>query len=292
MTELAAEVLQQVGEVLTRAGWAASGAPEGGLLRVAPAGAAAEGLSEAALAIRPVKGRASPHGAPKMTARVLEQIDTLMTGRRYVVHFRRRVPAKADPLAVVQPIQAWLRAVDRGQWQGDYGIYEDDHLAVEVRLLPGKVPPGTSGRAYVVPPADATSRSTQLSGLVGESLVALKSRLPGRALVVALVSTEPFPLAPAAWRTALYGRLATHDFPTGAGLSERREPGARAFFADPLSAPLAAVWWLGGAGRSWENPWSPLRELAPRFPGPRVAPPEGAPLVATDAPVDLVLPPR
>ena len=87
-----------------------------------------------------------------MIDRLVHQLESVIFGRRFVLHLKQDLPPSFDPLVLVQPVQNWVQEIDRGQWSGGYAIYHEGDVALELCLLDEVPEEGTGQMLFHVPP--------------------------------------------------------------------------------------------------------------------------------------------
>lgn len=209
---------------------------------------------------------------------VQDRLGGLFEDRSWALIVRRPLPDDFDVERIVEPVRMWLVALDRGRWDGDYAIYEDGGVSLELRVLGDSAElQGRTG--LVLRLADAAG--DLLTTDVGERLVAaldavdVPDSLP---LVPVLVRGAPWRVPRRRRLDLLYGKLHESSATHGTSSVTFRHSD-KALFGRPAFEQVAAVWWLGSdpvdplTPRGWadENPWGRFPGEGPRFPGTRLS---------------------
>ncbi len=231
-------------------------------------------------------------GAGLTGAQAIERaLAPIFAGRAWALVLRRPVPATLDPSRVAEPARQWLARYDQHQWDGDYAIYEDSDLSLELRLLPYAVrpeAPAATALRVVRPPSQHALDDAERAWIAALTV-------PADAPVL------PILLRPTAWHLGrrsrferLYGKpLEAHVDERGTStVVVRRAPGT---WFGGLAADVPAIWWLAPSAddplrpRGWaeENPWSTA--VAPPFFGQRLAATAVGDLADASAPASLTL---
>lgn len=218
--------------------------------------------------------------------RLQRRLSPLFEDRPWALIVRRPLPDDFDAERIIEPVRMWLAALDRGRWDGDYAIYEDGGVSLELRVLTDdalQVSPDTPalerpGLVMRLPRADADLQIDD----VRERLIAAVEAADtpdGLPVIPVLVRGAPWRLPRRRRLELLYGKLeeSTATSTGGASVTFRRSEasllGRRSF------ERVAGVWWLGAdptdplSPRGWadENPWGRHPGEGPRFPGGRLS---------------------
>jgi len=211
--------------------------------------------------------------------RLRERLRGVFEGRPWSLVVRRPLPDDLEIDRLIEPVRMWLAALERGRWDGDYAIYEDGGVSLELRVLDvdarlGDLEPDDLDDpddtlkdgdldASELPEPSEPAEPIERSGLVmvlprmdGDLLATdVSERLI--AAVQACSAPEGLPIIPvlvhgSAWRIPrrrrlelLYGKLleSTSSPESGSRVTFRHTP--HALFARPELENVAAVWWLG-----------------------------------------------
>lgn len=208
-----------------------------------------------------------------------QRLQGLFEDRSWALIVRRPLPEDMDVDRIIEPVRMWLVALDRGRWDGDYAIYEDGGVSLELRVL--NTDRDVGGRTgLVMRLADAAG--DLLIKDIGERLAAAiegaeaPDNLP---LIPVLVRGAPWRMPRRRRFDLLYGKLEESTSIGNAGASVTFRHSDKSFFAGEQAERVAAVWWLGSdtldplTPRGWadENPWGRFSGAGPRFPGHRLA---------------------
>lgn len=218
------------------------------------------------------------HDPQDRIQRLEETLRPIFGPRRWAMIVRRRLPFEFDVGKLVEPVRQWLAAVDRGRWDGDYAIYEDEALSLELRIVAGEVGRGVErGMVLRVPNGDLEDRLDDALRCFLEAMESedLPSDIP---LVAVMVRGDAWRLPRGLRMEPFFGKLQAYSLSADgkATLSfERPDDGV---FGEPRFSRIGAVWWLGAdradaltpIGWSDENPWANVDDVVPRFPGRRL----------------------
>lgn len=216
-------------------------------------------------------------GAPGDMDRLTEALDQTFGTRCYVLHVRRSLPPGFDPEPIARAVRLWLSAIDRGEWDGQHALYEDDDVALELTLT-GDRREGTSNRLLTVGPITALERLAGVDARLVRQALKVQDELADVPVVSLLAASERWRMPRGYVEQLLYG---TADFVSTGG---RRHPSYRAgfspngrsLFSDPACRNLASLWWIepstGPFGfRCWshDNPWTDHVDRIPAIDGRR-----------------------
>ncbi|MBA2320032.1 MAG: hypothetical protein H0V89_02655 [Deltaproteobacteria bacterium] len=220
------------------------------------------------IGIVPIVLPSSPHpaGPPEEMARLVAALDATFGDRQYVLYLRRPVPAGLELGPITRAVHLWLSAIQRGEWQGQHAIYEDQSVALELTVTGTLREERGSGLLFAVGPVTALERLASLDQTVMDHIAGLDTVIGDLPLVAALGSAQAWSLPRGYVQQLLLGtpdQVRTHSPPTPLYEAIFRE-NSRSMFADPVARTLCAVWWLGPPGQaggdwtasSWDNPWS------------------------------------
>jgi hypothetical protein len=255
------------------AGWTVDEVVDGAL--IVQSGSARAALLPLAVPARPLHSR--------LLTALEARLDPVFDGRPWALVLRRPLPDDVDLDRIIEPVRMWLVAVERGRWDGDYAIYEDGGVSLELRLLETEA--SGAGPRLRVPGlmADRTAEDIAVRFEAMLSTSTLPSDLPR---IPVLVRSERWPLTERRRQELLYGKILEFqvDAEGAATISfrqAREAPSGRdiGLFGRPEAAQVAAVWWLCPdpadplvpCGRADENPWGDHAAAGPRFPGLRMA---------------------
>ncbi|MFK7929609.1 MAG: hypothetical protein AB8H79_15545 [Myxococcota bacterium] len=228
-----------------------------------------------------------PVPAPRPAAGQLDalrkRLNGLFVGRAWALVVRRPLPGDLDLERILEPVRMWLVALDRGRWEGDYAIYEDGGLSVELRVLDEEL--GAKPGLVLCVPTVAGDLTTEdvaerLAAVMDSS--ALSADIPK---TLALIRGDRWRLNTARRLELLYGKV--HEYVAGntgtrtITFHQKRHHAApgRALFTQAPFRGVSSVWWLGSdpadplmpRGVADENPWGNHPGEGPVFPGPRLA---------------------
>lgn len=221
-----------------------------------------------------------PMGDPGAIKQLLSALDQAFADRRYVVWFRRRVPAEPDVGAIGRAVTLWLAAISRGEWQGYHAIYEDDSVELELLLTPDRGRQGGTACILKVGPVTSLERLARIDSAVMDRVAehdAASGELP---LVYVLGASAQWNVPRGFPEQLLYG---TADWVRTEIDGENRsyqaafQSSGHSLFSDPLARNLAALWWVEPSGddplayRCWshENPWTEATFVPEPLSGPR-----------------------
>jgi hypothetical protein len=206
----------------------------------------------------------------ELIRRLIRQLETVIEGRRFVLHIKRDLPDVFDPLVMVSPVQNWINDIDNGLWAGGYALYEDEQVALELCLLDETSGETHGGLLFHVPPIETEGVLRQtIPEMVGALDSLTDTTTP---VIVLLLGREPWTWTPGLVLNVLYGRC-TSKFVDAEGVSTQNFVlNGMSLMANELCKPLGAIWWLEPSdtselvrGVSYVNPWSTAR--VPAFPG-------------------------
>lgn len=218
-----------------------------------------------------------PAGAPSDVQRLTVALDQTFGQRRYVLYLRRAVPAGFDPGPIARAVHLWLGAIDRGEWQGQHAVYEDQDVALELILTGDKGKAGRN-RLFTVGPITALERLAGVDAQLVRQAVTYQDDVADLPLTCVLGATQPWRMPRGYVEQLLYG---TADFVQATG---GPNPGYRAgfsangrsLFSDPACRNLTSLWWVEPAGsplafRAWaqDNPWTAFPDRIPAVDGRR-----------------------
>ncbi len=234
------------------------------------------------LGLVPMVRAALPHpaGAPEDMSRLVAALDATFGAREYVLYLRRPIPPGVELGPVTRAVHLWLAAIQRGEWQGQHAIYEDESVALELTVTGAIRSERRSGLLFTVGPINALEQLSELDHRVMERLGAFDSSLGELPLVVALGSDHRWRLPRGYLQQLLLGTpdgIRTHGDVEPTYEASFRQNG-RSMFADPAARTLCAIWWIGPpepgkagdrsfVASSWDNPWA--NRVAPAVDCPR-----------------------
>jgi hypothetical protein len=221
---------------------------------------------------------AHPAGAPADLARLVAALDATFGDRQYVLYLRKSVPPELELGPITRAVHLWLSAIQRGEWQGQHAIYEDQHVALELTVTGTLREDRGSGLLFTVGPVTALEQLASLDQVVMEQISGLDPELGEIPLVAALGSGNPWKLPRGYVQQLLLGT--PDQVRTNGNVEPSYEAifrqNSRSMFADPVARTLCAVWWIGPphagtntffSASSWDNPWS--NRVAPAVGCPR-----------------------
>ena len=225
----------------------------------------------------------APRPADARLDALRDRLSGLFSGRAWALVVRRPLPVDLDLERILEPVRMWLVTLDRGRWDGDYAIYEDGGLSVELRVLSDLVG-AEPGLTLCLPSVAGDLVADDVAERLGAVMDAppIAEDLPQ---ILALVRGDQWRLTTGRRLELLYGKL--HESASGADgartvtfrqARHHSAPG-RALFADSRFHRVSAVWWLGSdpadplvpRGMADENPWGNHPGEGPAFPGVRLA---------------------
>lgn len=222
-----------------------------------------------------------PAGDPDDLARLGSALDATFGDRQYVLYLRKAVPAGFDPAPVARAVHLWLSAIQRGEWQGQHAIYEDNGIALELTLTGAFREEAQSGRLFTVGPISSLERLAALDQRLVDETHRFHEEAGEMPLVFALGADGPWRMPRGYVQQLLYGtadEIRTETAADGASpvYEAAFRPNGRSLFSDPVCRDVTALWWiepdgtdvLGFRTRTYENPWSahpPVPVAALRF---------------------------
>lgn len=229
------------------------------------------GSDRAVVLTVPVPG---PAQALALQAELERRLAGIFDGRAWALVLRQPLPPDADLDRVLEPVRMWLVAVDRGRWDGDYAIYEDAGVSLELRLLEGDS--GAPGPHLRVPAVGVEHLALQVEAHARSSLEDIAGEFPGLPRILALVRGARWSLPRRQRMELFYGKLleSTSDGPE---LTVTFRRGPHGLYSRQPFDQVASTWWLSPdaedpltpRGFADTNPWCETPG-GPRFPGRRL----------------------
>ncbi len=251
--------------------------PSGGLVLRAADGA------EIGLVVLGYPAERFPAGEPADLARLGSALDATFGDRQYVLYLRKAVPAGFDAAPVARAVHLWLSAIQRGEWQGQHAIYEDNGIALELTLTGAFREEAQSGRLFTVGPISSLERLAALDQRLVDETHRFHEEAGEMPLVFGLGADGPWRMPRGYVQQLLYGTAeeirtehASSEHPQARVYEAAFRPNGRSLFSDPVCRDVTALWWiepdgtdiLGFRTRTYENPWTvhpPLAVDALRF---------------------------
>lgn len=255
------------------AGWAVEEVHDGALI-------VSKGEQQAALL--PLAVPARPVRSPLLDA-LEARLDPVFDGKPWALVLRRPLPDDVDMDRIIEPVRMWLVAVERGRWDGDYAIYEDGGVSLELRLLEAAV---AGAGPHLRVPGLMSDRAANDVAVRLEAILSTSTLPRDLPRIPVLVRSERWPLTERRRQELLYGkvqefRVDSVGATTISFRQTREAPGGReiGLLGRRAAAEVAAVWWLWPDdddplvphGIADENPWGSHPGGGPRFPGSRLA---------------------
>ena len=216
-------------------------------------------------------------GDPGDVRRLTGALDRTFGSRQYVLHVRRALPSGFDPDPIARAVHLWLAAIDRGEWEGQHALYEDDEIALELTLT-GERREGAPNRVLTVGPITALERLAGVDARLVRQTVSFRDEAADLPVVCLLAASERWRMPRGYVEQLLYG---TADFvcATGSDAPSYRagfSPNGRSLFSDPACRNLTSLWWVEPAAgpfefRFWshDNPWTDHVDRVPAVDGRR-----------------------
>jgi hypothetical protein len=207
---------------------------------------------------------ANPAGRPEDLARLGSALDTTFGDRQYVLYLRRAVPDGFDPAPIARAVHLWLGAIQRGEWQGQHAIYEDQSVALELTLTGTIREDGASGRLFTVGPVTALERLAALDQQVVEETTRYEAENAELPLIFALGADSRWRMPRGYVQQLLYGtpddiRCESGGVPI---YEAAFRPNGRSLFSDAVARAVCSLWWiepgadaLSFRGKVCDNPW-------------------------------------
>jgi hypothetical protein len=247
------------------AGWQVT-AVEGGVVHVE------RGAERAALVPVPVPGPAARRAELEGLER---RLGVVFGDRPWTLFLRGTLPEHLEAEHLLEPVRQWLAGL-RGPGTGDYRIYMEDGLSLELGIVGGQPSPGGHARLRAACP-----HGERLALQVEARLVAALDGVdlgPEVPRIPVLVRGGPWPLSPRAVLDLLYGKLVEQVVDRRGRSFTFRSDGGGVLARESLGR-VGAVWWLGAhptdplvpVGRACENPWGHAPAAGPAFPGERLS---------------------
>lgn len=218
-------------------------------------------------------------GAPGDVDRLVGALDRTFGARRYVLHVRRALPSGYDPDPIARAVHLWLAAIDRGEWDGQHALYEDDEVALELTLT-GDRREGAPNRVLTVGPITALERLAGVDAQLMRQTVSFQEEAADLPVVCVLAASERWRMPRGYVEQLLYG---TADFVCASGSDAPSyragfSPNGRSLYSDPACRNLTSLWWVEPAPgddpfgfRCWshDNPWTDHPDRVPAIDGRR-----------------------
>jgi len=230
--------------------------------------------SSFALAVVACRVPRFPSGEQVDVDRLLAVLDSTFGDRRYVLYLRSAVPVDFDTAPIARAVRLWLGAIDRGEWQGQHAIYEDNDISLELILTEEKTENEEPARVFTVHPIDALERLANVDQRLVEHAAVHEETQPQMPLVFVLGANAPWRMPRGFAEQLLYGTAEWTSAVHADGATAYQSafsPNGRSLFSDPACALVSGLWWVEPvaddplSSRSWchENPWSREGDRAP-----------------------------
>jgi hypothetical protein len=200
--------------------------------------------------------------AQETLARVLNRT---VSDRRITILVRKWNAHRFDPEPVRRCVDIWLTAIKKGEWQGRYATYEDDHIHLEFARTEEATKPGQGAVAFLIAPPNGQHTMDVVETRLVYELDNMISMAPtGTNILVSMVTNTAWGLPPGLVRSLFYGRPI---WSIADGHRENRkfafqfgdEP---ALFHEERYHPVSGMLLVdrpkgrGPCGRAYLNPWS------------------------------------
>jgi hypothetical protein len=241
--------------------------PDGGLV-------CARGSTRAVLLDVLVSG--APEDGPVLKT-LEERLAGVFSDRRWAIVLRKPLPPDLPVERVVEPVRMWLASVERGKWEGDYAIYEDGGVSVELRLLPGA--PRAPGPVLRLPAVDVERRLAESTREILSAVRDVADLDPSWPRVPLVVHAGARPLPRRRRLEALYGKLIEISTAPAADTRLTFVRSSLGLYGRSEMDQVAGVWWLwpssadpcAWTGQADENPWCAVAARGPAFTGENLA---------------------
>jgi len=210
--------------------------------------------------------------------RLKRQVAAVLADYQYVVHLRRELPSDFDPLKLVQPLETWIQERLRSDSVGDYAVYDDGEIGLELCILGPRPEEDSAGLLFHVPPLVCEDLLRLVIPRLSEAAAHHRQLKTGLPLVAVVLGNGPWMWTPSLLLNVLYGkRSEVHVTEQGPQrvVEHRFETGPWNLFGSGACDELASIWWLEPGtdvnrivqGVSHENPWRSVEGQCPDFVG-------------------------
>jgi len=222
---------------------------------------------------------AHPRGETEDVQRLYGALDQAFGDRRYVLYLRRAVPGGLQAEPIARAVHLWLKAIERGEWQGQHAIYEDDAVSLELTLTGERSDASRGVRSLTIGPVLALERLAEVDALIVDQATVCEESIGAMPVVFALSAPSPWRMPRGYVEQLLYGTADWVSATSGSecGYEAGFSANGRSLFSDPSCRHVMALWWLmpdpadalGFASMAHDNPWSAYAELVPPVDGLR-----------------------